>query len=121
MPRIGIFWVFEEQVIGQARELDEGEAGAGFIDTPDAHNDYWETVQREHPVLESREYFDIPRGRVLYEIGAKRSIVYLDRTLDIPECQKKIVKFFDLNPKKTKWEYDGHYTTDPDAIDALFE
>jgi hypothetical protein len=50
MAKIGIFWIYHNEVIGKAIDLKEGEENIpGIIDSPDTHVKYWEMA----PVLRS--------------------------------------------------------------------
>ena len=43
MAKIGIFWVYKNQVIGKACDLSQGDENIpGLLDSPDNHIDLWE-------------------------------------------------------------------------------
>lgn len=115
MPRIGIFWVYRKAVMGRTVDLAEGEEGVpGLLDSPDNHADLWENDPKllaPYPELRDREYFDVPRGRVLWRRDDATAIVYMDRTLFNDDIKVKIANFFDLATSKIEWMSDPHYTS----------
>ena len=122
---LGIFWVYKETVFGKTTNVDEGEEYvSGIIDSPDNHTDYWDT-EREHlqlfPELRFNEYFDVPRGRVLYSRKEGQATIYMDKVLFNDKTKKLIKDFFQLNDTKTDWRTDHHYTTTGEELDQLLD
>lgn len=122
MPKIGIFWIYANQVVGRALPLDAGFNSDGWIDSPDQHVTVWEsepafTLLR----LNGVGYESIPRGRVVWSSEKEKSVVYLNKTLLHSEpTRKMLTDFFNLSVKHTEWKSDPHYTTDPDELDRMF-
>jgi hypothetical protein len=127
MPKIGIFWVHRNTVIGNARNLEEGQEcapGLPLLDSPDTHVRLWDSLTSAHsqyPELSDMDYEMVPRGRVLYDRDKKESNVYFDRALNKPSIRKAIAKFFELDQARTDWGFDPHYATDQAEIDRSFE
>ena len=119
---VGIFWVYAGQVFGALTPLSEAELGIpGMLDSPQNHVDAWPRVRRFLPQhLRDGEYFEIPRGRVLYSTTGLRAIVYMDATLHKKNIKAKVSKYFDLDQTKTSWRFDDHYTTSSTNLDDLF-
>jgi hypothetical protein len=114
MPRIGIFWVYRDKVLGRAVELTAGEEGvAGLLDSPDNHAELWEGAQllAAYPELRAEEYFAIPRGRVLWRREPPSAIVYMDARLFTDAIKGRIADFFQLAGCAVLWQTDPHYTT----------
>ena len=84
-PHIGVFWVCDKTVLGRAIPLEEGEDSfAERLDSPDNHVDLWENnpaLLKSFPHLQDKEYFSIPRGRVLWDKRNQKAIVYMDKVL----------------------------------------
>jgi hypothetical protein len=124
MKKIGIFWYYQQSVIGKAVTLEEGAEGvSGIIDSPDNHVDYWEAQQgfcARFPKLMGKEYQDIPRGRVLYLVNGGKALVYLDKKLLKDIIKKRIMEFFELDAGKVQWRTDLHYTTSKKELARLF-
>ena len=125
MTKIGIFWVYENTVIGRARELSDGEENtAGLLDSPDSHIDLWEndpTFIIPFPELRDEEYQNIPRGRVIHSIETHCTIVYMDKSLHTKKIKQIISTFFQLDKSKTSWKMDAHYTTNFDMINDMLD
>jgi len=122
---IGIFWVYDEVVFGKAINIDEGEEYvSGVVDSPDNHTDYWDT-EKEHlklfPELRFSEYFEVPRGRVLFSRKEGQTNIYMDKVLFNDKTKQLIKDFFQLNDTKTEWRTDHHYTTKEEELDQLLE
>jgi hypothetical protein len=96
--------------------IDDGR----FVNGADDHEPYWEIVQRTHPHLSGEEYYQVPRGRVLFNKTEKRFNVYLDKVLCKAPIAYVIVERFHLPRKHTIFRTDLHYTTDPNDLDRLF-
>lgn len=122
---IGIFWVYQEAIIGKACDINEGEEGTpGIYDCPYNHSDFWEN-EKEHlvrfPELRFIEYMDIPRGRVLFSKNDDRTVVYMDKVLFRASTKRLIREFFSLDEESTEWRTDPHYTTSQGEINRLLE
>jgi len=122
---IGIFWVYKNTVFGKAISIERGERGAfGMVDSPDDHNDLWDREKvyiRIFPGLCQFDYFDIPRGRVLYSTNDQKTNVYMDKTLFDARTKRRIADFFQLDIKNISWRTDFHYTTASPDLERLFE
>lgn len=124
MPKIGIFWVYRNKIIGKAIDLNKGEENIpGVIDSPDTHIDYWEhdlSFINPFPELRGVEYHTVPRGRVLFSVKENMAIIYMDKVLFKNEIKALIKDFFDIAESKVSWRRDIHYSTDQHDIDNLF-
>lgn len=121
-PRIGIFWFLNTKLLSLVLPLEEGTTVGAFVDCPQNHADYWATFQRLlSPRLRGLEYFEIPRGRVLFNKESGSSVVYLDKVLMKPKFTDKIRKRFQLPKPYTRFRSDPHYTTDRKELNKLFQ
>jgi hypothetical protein len=120
---IGVFWVADGIVFGKAVPLSEAATGLpGLLDCSDTHADLWERSPSLRPErFRGMEYFEVPRGRVLYSVTLERAIVYLDDALLRVETRSKIAEFFSLGLEKSDWRRDDHYTTQARKLDGLFD
>ena len=122
---IGIFWIHKETVIGKAIDIIDGEEYApGVADSPDNHTDFWDDdkeYRKSFPELRFSEYFDVPRGRVLFDRNKEHAIVYMDKTLFNDHTKQIIIDFFKLIGTEIAWRTDPHYTICSDEIDQLLE
>lgn len=121
---IGIFWVYQGKVFGQAEPVTAGtEAIPGLVDSNLEHVTLWEkmaTARRTFPELASMEYQQVPRGRLLWQRKKGRHLVYLDKTLLAQETRAAIAVFFQFDMSHADWKSDSHYTTAADELDRLF-
>ncbi len=99
--KIGIFWYWNNQVIGIAHSFNITKADSiGLIDSPYTHIEYWITLQEKYSELQNYEYEQIPRGRVIFDTNKEKSIIYLDKTLLYKSKINKVYDFFNLNPEQ---------------------
>ena len=118
--KVGIFWVYQGQLIEAAVPLHAGIDDGDFINGPFDHMAYWETVRRTIPALRTVEYDAVPRGRVLYKKVEGRCVVYMDKVLHREEVKTGIMTHFEL-PAETLFATDIHYTTVPADLERLFD
>ena len=118
--KVGIFWVYQGQLIAAAVPLQDGIDDGDFINGPFDHLAYWEIVRRTMPALRTVEYDAVPRGRVLYKKVEGRCVVYMDKVLHREEVKTGIMTHFEL-PAATPFLTDIHYTTTPADLERLFD
>lgn len=123
MPKVGVFWFYRGDVWGQGIDLAGGEEGVpGLIDCPDSHAELWdEKILSIFPELRGCEYYEIPRGRVLWDRNQGCANVYLDATLLDIGSKVRIAQFFDLPLESVTWRTDSHYNTNEQSLQALFK
>lgn len=121
MSFVGIFWVWEEKVFAFPVALGDATRTGDHLDSPGTHDQLWEQVKRQAPQLRHDEYFSLPRGRVVYDTAQDRFTVFLDNVLMKPEIKRKLREAFQLPVRKTLFERDSHYTTDPKQLESIFE
>ena len=123
-PKIGIFWIYKGEALGKSVHFSAGgENYPGLVDSPDNHVDVWDEPNflSAHPELKLREYQDVPRGRVLWDMNNRKAIVYMDSTLHTADNKAKLRNFFVLENCEVQWGTDSHYTTSEDDLSALFD
>ncbi|EWH10114.1 hypothetical protein DS2_09217 [Catenovulum agarivorans DS-2] len=113
--KIGIFWLYKQQIIGRAIDINQGIEGyKNIIDSPDTHIDLWEHsgyLREQYPEIIHYEYQQLPRGRVLYHQKNQFPIVYMDKQLHNEPTQRLIRDFFALGERPVSWNRDEHYST----------
>lgn len=100
--------------------LSEGEPYGDCVNGPLDHVEFWPGLERKHPHLRGREYFELPRGRVVFRRAENRFAVLMDARLHTKVIKAKLVKFFRLPVGQYGFERDAHYTTNSDTLAALF-
>ncbi len=107
---IGIFWFYDNKVIGIAHDFSLKEADSiGLIDSKYTHVDYWEILRRQLPELKDREYEQLPRGRVIFDTNKNKAIIYINETLLKRRKVNEILNFFDLDFTSVVLRTDSHY------------
>lgn len=110
--KIGIFWFYNQKVIGVAHEFNISEADSiGLVDSTFVHVEYWKILQHELPELCCLEYEDVPRGRAIFDCGKGKLIIYLDQKLLFKSKVEKIYSFFDVPDELVILRKDPHYKT----------
>lgn len=122
---IGIFWIYNENIIGEKCSINEGEdPGIGIVDSPFTHIDLWEDTSsflKNYPLLVGTEYQSLPRGRVVFSKVNNMFLIYMDSSLFNKKIKMQVLDFFGLDKSSVKWMRDQHYTTDQSDIDNLLE
>jgi hypothetical protein len=109
-PKVGIFWLFNGQLIFDTSLLSDGEDDGEFIDHPTGHTDYWEELQRLGVVPRDVDYEEPPRGRVLFKKKSGRFALYADRCILKKESAvKQIMNAMRLPARQTDVGTDGHF------------
>lgn len=121
--KVGVFWVNKGVVFGKATHLMFAEEGLpGMLDSNDNHSEVWEDIKFQISTESvDLQYFDIPRGRVLYSKKMAVSLVYMDSVLHKKSIKTSITDFFGLSHDKTRWCHDEHYTTNAVDLDKLLD
>lgn len=119
--KVGIFWVQGATIHAHAVLLGEGLDYGDCVNGPLDHVDYWPELERQNPHLRGREYFELPRGRVVFRRQENRFAVLMDAKLHTPALKTALRERFHLPARKTQFERDAHYTTDPQALRRMFE
>lgn len=113
---VGIWWHTSEQlllILQPTKELTENE---GMIDCDLWHSEEWGMAL---PILNAdpaQEYFEIPRGRVVYDVLGKRGVIYHGN--ETADSQFKVIARASGYQDWTA-VLDNHYLMG-DAADALF-
>jgi hypothetical protein len=120
-PEVGIFWWYDGQLLASSWAIAEGEAAGDWVNGREDHITFWPVLQRQLPKIRSIEYEDVPRGRVIYCRSTRVFQVYMDARLFTRPVKRAIRVRFGLAAAKVRFGKDPHYTTDPNAIERLFE
>jgi hypothetical protein len=113
-PKVGIFWFIGKETVIFSEEARNISAVAGFKNYHEGHADVWNKVVKAYPQVRGKEYFEVPRGRVLFDVEAGKYIIYVSAA----DSQKKnkmyeVMRQFSLPIQKTIIRKDLHYDLDP--------
>ncbi len=109
-PHVGIFWAYRTSVIAFVEPATTVEPVGGVRDSSFAHDALWSRVQHRYPELFGREYFDVPRGRVVHRVADGLFDVFLPTKLQAnPRWIDRIKATFALPETGTRFRTDPHY------------
>lgn len=111
-PEVGIFWygknkTGKSELVSFGTPYKIGQEDEDFINFRLGHDKEW---QHAKPNLADNyvEYYDPPRGRVLFRKSDGRFVVYLTRSIMTPVVKALVLEKFTL-PKSTLFCKDEHY------------
>jgi hypothetical protein len=118
-PAVGIFWRVDGVLVVDRSTVDEAEPYGDCIGHTAGHSERWEEWQALGAArlaaigfpdrIASTEYDQWPRGRIVYEVPARRFVLYADRRLQKPEVINALKTAFGLNEAKVIVRSDSHY------------
>lgn len=103
---VGIFWVIKGQVYYKKQEKCINNLQT-IVDSDYGHFYEWDNLCGSKFIY--ADFATYPRGRVLYDVVNKISIIYVDKCINSKQILK-IVEIFNLTTYKI--EYDEHYSCD---------
>jgi len=114
IPEVGIFWVDLDtgKVYSESTSLRDAEGYGNFKIYDGSHYESWKKVVSQNPKWRGMEYEDIPRGRVVYKMDAKKPefIVFMARELNDAKTKRAITSRFNLPSSQTRFDFtDEHY------------
>ena len=111
--KVGIFWFAENTLVFKAQSaIDLKPDQLGFIDSTLQHQVEWEDsniYQLFGLMLDNTDYYNFPRGRVVFNAEQNTSYVYLDKNLFKKHIVKKIKANFSLLDTNVRFFTDPHY------------
>ena len=113
---VGIWWHDAERLVAFLQSISEIKAVGHLIDSDLTHDAVWETARHELTGHEDAEYFDIPRGRIVWDTVHCSGILYHGNATPT-DVFEELAKLFRL----PRWEarLDEHYLTG-DALEAFY-
>ena len=116
-PKIGIWWDNGQAIVAFSVPVGRPDPESGLCDSDASHNDYWPEAAMQLGATLVDEYFSIPRGRVMYDPGRDKAIIYHGNRTDATRLALIAAKF-----ELRNWEarLDGHYMMGS-AADRYFD
>lgn len=109
-PHVGIFWLFDGELIIDSTPLSKAEAYGTALTHPTGHIDYWTRLQRTGAVPAEVEYEEPPRGRVVFDQREQSFHLLADKCiLSRRDAVTGIMEAMQLPPNKTTEGRDEHY------------
>lgn len=108
---VGIWWHDDELLVVFLQSISEIKAVGHFIDADLSHDSAWETARHELACRKEAEYFDIPRGRIVWDTVHCSGILYHGNATQ-NDVFEELARLFRL----PRWEarLDEHYLTGED-------
>jgi hypothetical protein len=115
---IGIFWVHHRKIIAFGELVDTVTEIGGYKDSDLAHADMWTDVVKRHGKLAGKEYWAIPRGRVVFRAREKLFVIFASSSVITDDrLTANIMEAFHLPPLQCRFFSDPHY--DPPGVDLF--
>ena len=118
-PEIGLFWVLpmKNKVVGEKIPLREAShAPSQFKDIEKSHDEVWDK-NKEKWGHGFDEYFEVPRGRLLFDAKKRKFILISSaKIIKDPEIVQKILSYFNVSQFEPILKTDMHYES-PEDID----
>ena len=113
---VGIWWHDDERLVAFLQSISEIKPVGQLIDSDLSHDSAWETARHELSCREESEYFDIPRGRIVWDTVHCSGILYHGNATAADVLQE-LAKLFRL----PRWEarLDEHYLTG-EALETFY-
>lgn len=118
--KVGVFWIHNGIIFGQAFSASEIHATSlGIIDASIDHATLWDSCLFERVELKeliNLEYFQTPRGRVVFNTKSRAAQIYTCTELLSKSNRLLVRNFFDLTRTKVRWIVDEHYALNPPSF-----
>ena len=120
-PQVAIFWLVqttegEARLLAAGCPLDQAEPYGDCLTYGPGHYKTWNHWRRDRTVepalraiVQSYEYEDWPRGRIVFDRARDLFIIYADRKLLTPARIARIKTQFHLPAERTEVQSDLHY------------
>ena len=113
---VGIWWHDAERLVAFLQSIAEIKAVGHLIDSGLSHDAVWETARHELTDHEDAEYFEIPRGRIVWDTVHCSGILYHGNATPT-DVLEDLARLFRL----PRWEtrLDEHYLTG-EALETFY-
>ena len=117
-PRIGIFWITAWRIVAFTEPVSQVRAVGGFKDSRFSHHQMWKAVVRKRRELVGLDYWERPRGRILYSVSDKEYRIFIPaRFARQRRLIAQIVARFELPAEQVRVCHDEHYEPPRDVTD----
>lgn len=113
---VGIWWHDDERVVAFLQSITVIKFAGHLLDSDLSHDSAWETARHELSCREYAEYFDVPRGRIVWDSVHRCGILYHGNATPT-DVFEELARLFRL----PRWEarLDEHYLTG-EALEAYY-
>ena len=103
---VGPFFYIDNKIIGHTKMMKDYDNKERFYNDPISHFDFFSSLGIDG------DYGNYPRGRVIYDSGLKKFIVYMDKSLMKEDIKNLVIVAFLLVNESVIFKKDSHYTHD---------
>ena len=105
---VGVWWHLRDRLLACRQSVEGIEGPGGLLDTDLSHDAVWPVVRQELGCTEETEYFDVPRGRVLFDARQLSGVIYHGNATP-REVLQQLARVFGM----ARWDErrDEHYLT----------
>jgi hypothetical protein len=119
VAQLGIFWIVDGEIVAFKEPASKVKSVNSVKDSDFTHDGLWSEVQRSRSGLEDKEYWQIPRGRVVYREREGEYMAFMPTALTKDSrLLGQLAKVFSLGASRVRAIGDLHY--DPPS-DELFD
>lgn len=113
---VGLWWHTEERLVAFVQPIKVITTSGNLIDTDLSHDGAWDVARQVLSCPSKTEYFDIPRGRIIWDARLLCGIIYHGNATP-GTVFSRLARLFRL----PRWEarLDVHYLTG-DALEAFY-
>jgi len=113
-PMVGIFWFDSKgKVHGFGEPLRDAEEHGDFRICRRDHYETWHAIEEMSPEFKDKEYEDVDRGRITYDVKREKFVVYLPKEYQaakMAKARRNINSYFNLPREFVEYDYtDEHY------------
>jgi len=117
-PQVGVFWLIARKIIAFSQPLEHVHVVAGAQDSDFGHDPLWPKVVQRFPKLRGKEYWQVPRGRVLYRVKEELFVIFGPaRVVSNKRLVAQIAREFNLPIGQYRGIADMHYDPPPADLD----
>ena len=113
---IGIWWHNDTRLVAFLQSIAEIKEPGNLIDSELTHDSCWDMARMQLSCREETEYFDIPRGRIVWDTVHQSGVLYHGNATP-PTVFRELARLFRL----PRWDarLDVHYLTG-EALEAFY-
>lgn len=113
---VGIWWHDAELIVAFLQPVSENDNQKHWIDSDLSHDSAWDIARKLLAWPSETEYFQVPRGRVVWDFNLRSGIFYHGNATPV-DVFEKLAELFQL----PRWEarLDEHYLTG-DALEEFY-
>lgn len=114
--RVGAFYFIGNKIISNDADVRDAESYGDFVNYS-SHWDLWNAFVKAYPEYDELDYDYFPRGRVIFDRGQHKYILYIDPKLNSSKYINKIKSRYGLSSGAFRLGDDEHYSSQQPVSD----